>query len=254
MVRDLHSTRGGRAAATGNALDLVRLERGLGIFKEQWLQDQVIHSRAVVELWNSYYGTVHFLAVIFVLVVLFRRYPGRYRRWRNTLAFTTALGLVSFALFPVLPPRLLPAGFGFVDTLDHFGGVWNFSHGALAKASDQYAAMPSLHTAWSTWCALAVKPVIRPRWGRWLVALYPVATVFGIVVTGNHYFVDAIAGVVAVVIAYGLARAVSRQQSDSAAARAGNRPCWQPPEPATVRAGNRPCRQPPYSAIARRLT
>jgi hypothetical protein len=76
----------------------------------------------------------------------------------------------------------------------------------VAQVSNQYAAMPSLHTAWSTWCTLATVPVIRPRWGKVLAALYPVATVFCIVVTANHYFVDAGAGVLTVGIAFPLAR------------------------------------------------
>ena len=206
LVRDLHATSGGLREATQDALQLVGLERDLDVFHEQWLQHQVIHWRLFVEFWNSYYGTVHFIAVVVVLLLLFYRHPDRYPMWRNTLALTTALALIGFIFYPVLPPRLLPPGFGFVDTLSTFPGVWDFSHGAVASASNQYAAMPSLHTAWSTWCALAVMPMIRSRWGRGMVALYPVATVFCIVVTGNHYFVDAAGGVVTLLLGYGLAR------------------------------------------------
>jgi membrane-associated phospholipid phosphatase len=62
--------------------------------------------------------------------------------------------------------------------------------------SNQYAAMPSLHFAWSTWCALVLVPTVRRTWVRILAACYPVLTVFAIVVTANHYWLDAAGGAV----------------------------------------------------------
>ena len=44
-------------------------------------------------------------------------------------------------------------GFGFVDTLAEYGGPWSFDSEAMASISNQYAAMPSLHIGWATWCA-----------------------------------------------------------------------------------------------------
>jgi hypothetical protein len=201
VIRDLQATPGGRARAVSDALSVIRAEQVLGIWREQFVQQLVLSHRGFMEIWDSYYGTAHFLLVIFVLVVLYFRDPGRYRRWRNALAITTALGLVAFAAFPVAPPRLMPAPYHLVDTLLTVGGFWDFYHGPVAQVSNQYAAMPSLHTAWSTWCAMAVWPMVRPRWGRALLILYPVATVFCIIVTGNHYFLDAAGGVATVTVA-----------------------------------------------------
>ncbi len=201
-VRDLHTTRGGVVQATHNALHLIRVERFFGLFQEQHLQHLVITWRVFLEFWDSYYGTVHFIAVVAVLIYLFARHPDRYPRWRNTLALTSTLALIGFAFYPVLPPRLLPPGYHFVDTLQVIGGAWNFSSGAIAEASNQYAAMPSLHTAWSAWCALAILPLVRPRWAKVLICCYPVATVFGIVVTANHYFIDAVGGLVTLGVGY----------------------------------------------------
>ena len=135
--------------------------------------------------------------------------PERYRLWRNTLALATGLALIGFSFFPVLPPRLLPAGYHFVDTLRVVGGLWNFSSGPVNDVSNQYAAMPSLHTAWSAWCALAVMPLIRPLWGKVLVVLYPLATIFCIIVTANHYFADVVAGLLLLGVSYLLALALT---------------------------------------------
>jgi membrane-associated phospholipid phosphatase len=101
-----------------------------------------------------------------------------------------------------MPPRLLPAHYGFVDTLQSYGGLWSFDSGAMQKVSNQYAAMPSLHFGWSTWCAFVLVPRVRRTWLKVLCALYPVATVFAIVVTANHYWLDAAGG--ALILAIGM--------------------------------------------------
>ena len=136
-------------------------------------------------------------------------------QWRNSLAFMTALAIFGFAFFPLMPPRLLDAScrscggdciisrfrpidgtFGFVDTLAHYGGLWSFNTSAMAEISNQYAAMPSLHIGWSTWCAIAMWPLMRRRWQRVAVLLYPLLTLFCIVVTANHYWLDGVGGLV----------------------------------------------------------
>ena len=123
----------------------------------------------MIRLCDDYYGTIHFVAVIAVLLLLFFRFPERYRLWRNTLALTTGLALIGFSFFPLLLLGCCPSGYHFVDTLKVIGGVWNFSSGPVNNVSNQYAAMPSLHTSWSAWCTLAVVPAHPDRGGprRW---------------------------------------------------------------------------------------
>jgi hypothetical protein len=206
LVRDL---RGDRPVsvfqAMTNAHRIIHVERWFGLFHEANIQQWFLHYRGLVRLCDDFYGTIHFVAVIAVMVLLFFRYPYRYRLWRNTLAITTGLALIGFSFFPVMPPRMLPPGYHFVDTLRVVGGLWSFSSGPVNDVSNQYAAMPSLHTSWSAWCALALIPLIRSLWGKVLVALYPLVTIFCIVVTANHYFADVIAGLLLLAVAYVLA-------------------------------------------------
>jgi hypothetical protein len=182
------------AHALAHARGVIRVEKGLGLFVEERVQHSFLGWRWFIQFWNLFYGTFHFVVTVVALVLLFRRFPGRYPRWRNTLAATTGLALVGFALYPLMPPRLLPASYGFVDTLRVFGGLWDFDSGPVAHVSNQYAAMPSLHFAWSTWSALVLYPMLTHRWSRALAVLYPVATLFAIVVTANHYWLDAAGG------------------------------------------------------------
>lgn len=212
LVRDV---RGERPVsffqASTNAHRIIHLERALGLFHEANIQHWFLQYRELIRLCDDYYGTIHFVAVIAVLLLLFFRFPERYRLWRNTLALTTGLALIGFSFFPLLPPRLLPPGYHFVDTLEKIGGIWNFSSGPVNEVSNQYAAMPSLHTSWSAWCALALIPLIRPLWGKVLVALYPLATIFIIIITANHYFADVIAGLALLGVSCLLALTITRR-------------------------------------------
>src|SRR5204863_1405522 len=119
-------------------------------------------------------------------------------------ACTTALALVGFAFYPLMPPRLLPHHYGFIDSLDEIGSLWTFDSGTMQKLSNQYAAMPSLHFAWSTWSVFVLWPMMRRWWSKALVAIYPVATLFAIVVTANHYVLDPAGGVVVFGVGYAL--------------------------------------------------
>jgi membrane-associated phospholipid phosphatase len=110
-----------------------------------------------------------------------------------------------------------------VDTLDRYPTIWTFKSGAVNKISNQFAAMPSLHCSWALWCALVFVPRLRRWWLKVLAALYPVATVTTIILTGNHFFLDVVGGFLALGIAYVLARTFTR---------AGRRPAIDDPPPA----------------------
>ena len=83
-----------------------------------------------------------------------------------------------------------------MDTMAEVGGLWSFDSGTMQRVSNQYAAMPSLHFAWATWCALVIWPIVGNRLARVLVAAYPIATLFAVIVTGNHFWLDAVGGLV----------------------------------------------------------
>ncbi len=126
----------------------------------------------------------------------------------------------------MLPPRLLPPSYHIVDTLQQVGGLWNFSSGPVNDVSNQFAAMPSLHTGWSTWCALALGATLKNRWAKVALFLYPAATIFCIVVTGNHYFADAAGGLLTLGVAYVLVRFSGRIWRFGPGRFFSGRPAW----------------------------
>jgi membrane-associated phospholipid phosphatase len=174
---------------------IVHAEQNLGLFREHAVQSAFLGSDSVIDAFNAYYGGTHFLIPIAVLVFLFIRHPAHYTRARTALAAITALAFVVFWLFPVAPPRMLPAHYGIVDTLIAHGSG-HIEASILNSAGDQFASMPSLHVAWAVWCTLAVYPVVRNWWIRGLAILYPLMTTLVVVATGNHFFLDVIAGAV----------------------------------------------------------
>jgi hypothetical protein len=220
IIRDAFGSASvGATHALHNAQRVIGLERDLGLFHEQQIQHWFLRFPSFIRLMDLYYGSIHFVAPAVVLILLFRRWPADYRLWRNTLAVTTALALVGFTFFPLMPPRLLcdcayGAGpgvhYGFVDTLARFGGSWTFNSGAMKDVSNQYAAMPSLHMAWSLWCAVALVPHLRRPGAKLLAAAYPMVTLLAIVVTANHYFLDAVGGAVILGLGYLGGRAITR--------------------------------------------
>jgi hypothetical protein len=206
LIRDIHGERPVSVEqAFHNATRVITVERWVGLFQESRIQSWFLGWHWFLRFWDEFYGSAHFVVTIAVLVWLFFRQRDRYPLLRNALAFTTALALIGFAFFPLMPPRLLPSPYHFVDTLRTVGGLWSFESGPVSAVSNQYAAMPSLHCAWALWCAIAVAPAIRNRALRLLVILYPIATLFCIVVTGNHFFLDALGGAACLAVGYGLA-------------------------------------------------
>lgn len=184
-----------------NAAQVIGWEQRLGIYRELAIQHRFLPYRWFIGFWNVWYGSVHFVAPIAAFVALYRFDPTRYVRWRNTYLWMLLPVLVGFWFYPLSPPRLMPASFGFVDSR-----LLYFSIGKPARNSEEvrYAlsAMPSMHVAFATWVGFAVWPLVRPRWGKVLVASYPFLMIFATVVTGNHYFLDAVGGWAALAIGY----------------------------------------------------
>ncbi len=200
-------------SALGHGDGLVAFERTFGLFHEHAIQHAVLGFGPSVfgALANWWYGLMHFAATAAVLVWLYRSYPNDYPRWRNTLVISAVAALAIQAVWPATPPRLLDGSGGtpiFRDTLGSFSALWSFSSGG--GVANQYAAMPSMHAVWALICACIVVPRVSRRWVKGAAIAYPVVTVLAIVVSGNHYFVDALAAVPIVGFGYFVSRRFTR--------------------------------------------
>ena len=117
----------------------------------------------------------------------------------------TLLALVGYWLYLLAPPRLMPGG-GFVDTVRSWGTWGVAASEPVNSASNQYAAMPSMHVGWALRCGVIVARHVRRPAVQALGMLYPVVTLLVVVVTGNHFVLDAAGAVVAFVAAVAAVR------------------------------------------------
>jgi hypothetical protein len=210
----------GPGLALNNAEIVIEVERALGLYIESAVQSWFLAwGGALISVWNVFYGLLHFSVTALTMIWLYFRFPESYQRWRTAGLVCTGIGLVGFALFPLMPPRLLGdcgqygaclVDAGYVDTMVQYPGLWSFDSGTFQKLSNQYAAMPSIHFAWAFWCVLALRGKIRSNLGRACLYLYPPLTVFAIVVTANHYWIDAVAGALCVILALAWATPITR--------------------------------------------
>ncbi|MER6495446.1 bifunctional glycosyltransferase 87/phosphatase PAP2 family protein [Streptomyces griseorubiginosus] len=197
------SNSAGRATAERHGQQILDLERFLHIDIEHWANHAVVKVDWLRNFFDQYYESLHFVVPLSVLAVLYWRRPVDYRWARASLGFATLLALVGFWLYPLAPPRLMPA-LGVIDTVH---GVQDFSkpdYGTLTALTNQYAAMPSLHFGWALWCGVVIA-VVAPRWWmKGLGLLHPLFTVSAIVATGNHWVLDAVGGAAVVTGGFGL--------------------------------------------------
>lgn len=142
---------------------------------------------------DYYYATLHFIITPVCLIWLFFAHSRIYRGARTVLLVTSLLALAGFWLYPLAPPRLLPQ-YGYIDTVLKFHTWGSLADPKIAQHSNQFAAMPSLHIGWALWCGAAIFFCARRVWIRLLGVLYPLCTLAVIVGTANHFFIDAVAG------------------------------------------------------------
>jgi hypothetical protein len=218
-VRNLSA--GKPAKAYSNALLIIDWQRNLGIWHEQAMQKFALGFTPLIVAANYFYGSIYIAATLFTLIFLYSKFPDDYPLFRNTLMIGTLCGLIGFALFPLMPPRLLDdtlllhgananLWFGFVDTLVEYPTFWSFNDAAMKTISNQFAAMPSLHCGWAFWAFISLLPRMKAWWSKTLVILYPIVTTYVVVITANHYVLDAVAGFALFTFAYFVAKAFTR--------------------------------------------
>jgi membrane-associated phospholipid phosphatase len=129
------------------------------------------------------------------------------------------LALVGYVAYPTAPPRFLPE-WGFTDTVASFVG--DKSAQSATVLYNPFAAVPSMHVAFALMIAVPAVLVIRNSAIRAVFAVYPFLVAVTVVVTGNHWWLDAFLGsLVAGVSALAASGALARARPDAWAFRTG---------------------------------
>ena len=205
LVRSL--TTGRASVAEDNAWFIVELERSFGLFVERDVQAFVLQQDWVVPVFNGIYIYGHWPVIAAVLGWLAWRRRDAFVVYRNVLLVSGLVGMVIVASFPVAPPRLMDLGF--VDTVTLHAEAYRVLQ--PPSLTNQYAAMPSFHVGWDLLVGIALVREGGRTWTRVLGTALPLLMLLTVVVTGNHYLVDAIVGDVIVLTTLWLCTAWARR-------------------------------------------
>ena len=187
--------------ATANAQAITNAEKAVHLNVEPAVQTVASHVHVLVEFMDWFYSCLHLPATILILAWIYLYRNEVWLFFRNVFLTMNILAITVFALFPVAPPRLVPTS-GVVDTLFLYSAA-NFHSGILSLVTDQYAAFPSLHLGYALFLSFAVYLLTTNRLARALAAVYPVVVLAAIIITGNHYVFDALAGAVVLLVSFG---------------------------------------------------
>jgi len=81
-------------------------------------------------------------------------------------------------------------------------GFVNSHHDGLVRlAANPYAAMPSLHAADALIVGVVLFSLCRNQWAKLVWALWPAWVWFAVMATGNHFWLDCIAGIGVAILA-----------------------------------------------------
>lgn len=202
-----------KALAMSHARDVVRLEGAIFRHLELNLDHWIVTVPVLAVAACYFYALMHYVMTPTILVLSRRR--GGWQYWRGYWALVVGSGiaLVVYANWPLAPPRLMPE-LGTIDVMQHFAGAgwWGDAASAprgLGDATNQFAAMPSLHFGWSLWSAVQMWGFGGRRWRTAAVA-YPTLQALVVLATANHFLLDVIGGATCILLGYAIVTVVGR--------------------------------------------
>ncbi|GAB7006644.1 phosphatase PAP2 family protein [Nocardioides sp. AN3] len=201
-------TEGAATTAVAHAHQLERAERILGLDVEGALQSAAARSDPLIDVANWIYIWGHWPVIVGTLVWLALRHRDHYRRLRDAMAISGALGMLVFVSYPVAPPRLVDDGL--VDTVTERSTSYRVLQPPFFV--DRYAAMPSLHVGWDLLVGIAIATtasVVAVRLVGWLL---PLLMTLSVIVTANHYVLDVVVGVALVLAGHACALWLERRR------------------------------------------
>jgi hypothetical protein len=182
---------GQTAVAFEHARSLVHAERSVGLFFEPGLQNLALGQTWIRDGANFMYVNSHFIITTTFLIWLYLARNHAFYYVRNMFMIAMGLALFLYAVYPTAPPRLLPE-WGFTDTVAD--AVGPSAENTAAVLYNPYAAVPSMHVAFSLMIAIPAMKLVKARAIRFAWAFYPGIVTFVVVVTANHFWLDAALG------------------------------------------------------------
>lgn len=181
------------ARAFDNGLRVINVEQHFHGLVELSFQRFVDSSSFLLGIASWTYWNSEFTIVGLALLFVYLRRTEAFIRFRNTILLANVIGLVGYVIMPTAPPRMFP-DLGFDDTLSQFASL-NHGSGLVNFLANPYAAMPSLHSADALIVGVVLVSVCRNWFAKAIWALWPGWVWFSVMATGNHFWLDVVAGV-----------------------------------------------------------
>jgi membrane-associated phospholipid phosphatase len=192
LVRGL--VEGDANEAFAHSRDLISLERTTHLFVEPSIQAWASGSHVLMVIASWLYVNAQTSVTVGALVYLYLRHNRSFYFVRNMFMIAMAIALVGYTVFPTAPPRFMPE-WGFVDSVSDFTGLHvDHASNSISALTNLYAAVPSMHVCFALMIGWPLARLVRHRPIKVLWALYPFLMAFVIVVTANHFIVDAMLG------------------------------------------------------------
>ena len=179
------------STALQNSLHILDIERSLGILFEPSIQAWLlVNSPLLLTICNWLYIITYWPVILGLSLLLYLRNRDSYYRCRNIILVNLFMALIIFVLVPVSPPfRSVP---NVIDSIQTLGPTF-YGGPEMSVIYNTNAALPSLHFSWTLIFGIFFFPKVS-RLLRVVVGVYPVLTLYVIVVTGNHFIVDVVLG------------------------------------------------------------
>jgi membrane-associated phospholipid phosphatase len=139
----------------------------------------------------------HFAFFLLFGLVLWHVKRSQFDYFCRVLLLTMTGGLIGYVIVPTVPPWLAASQFHLLPPIVHV--ATDFYGRYLPDLfsvfdSNPVAAMPSLHAAFPTACAIVAWRTLGRRAGI-LTGLYAACLILSVIYLGEHYAVDALAGI-----------------------------------------------------------
>jgi PAP2 superfamily len=203
---------GSMGLSFSHARDLVSAERSLGLLIEPSVQHWAVDTGWPAEVARWGYANLHFKGSCLMLGIVYFGYRGSFGFVRNAVFAGMAISVIGYALFPTAPPRFLPE-----LGLDPSSAVTG-NDPLLSRPGDPlfnpFAAVPSMHVGLSVILAWSLAMLVRPRPLKAGLFAYPLLMTYVVVASGNHFWLDAVLGLLTAALAVGAAILLARLNSD----------------------------------------
>ncbi len=218
----------GAAIAFQNARHLISIEQTFAFFSERSIQQVTGGWSVTTDIANLIYINAQTTVVLGAIFYLYVVHNERYYFVRNMMIVAMAIALVGYIVYPTAPPRFFFPEYGFRDTVSEFTGVAH-TDVKVNALFNPYAAVPSMHACFAIIIGGTLARLAKRRVTRVLWLCYPLLMTWVVVVTGNHWILDAVLGGVTAALSFAAARSLARTRPTAWAFTPA-------PEPARVRA------------------